>query len=439
MKTIHKLLAAFAILLSATSCVGDYEMPDLPAPSYDGPEANITIAEYRNRFGSAPSGTLIEDDLILRAVVTGDDEGGNIYKQLIIEDGTGGISVQVDANNLFNTYHVGQEIYLDLNGLYTSIYGGELQIGYANGDRIPSDTFDEHAHRNGWPHPESVEPKAFTDLSELNNDVQGNVFTLVRLDSVYFLNGGEAQFAPVQGEYGQEYLSDRYGNQLLVRTSGYSNFRTETLPVGYGKVMGILGRYNGTWQLTIRTIDDVYGFDGKPVDGTGGDEEPDQNVLFSETFGTPERGSDGNWPSVSSYIGFDNPASMFEDPTGYLTVRAQGGRGNVWFSANHDNSLLINGIDCGSATQATLTIEVGANVYDAGEEMDLNALKVRCNGVELDVPSRVVSGDRSEGNLPFSLEIPHVAVSNNTTLEFAAEATTNTYGLRLFSVKLETE
>lgn len=82
---------------------------------------------------------------------------------------------------------------------------------------------------------------------------------------------------------------------------------------------------------------------------------------------------------------------------------------------------------------------MGANVYDAGEEMDLNALKVRCNGVELDVPSRVVSGDRSEGNLPFSLEIPHVAVSNNTTLEFAAEATTNTYGLRLFSVKLETE
>ena len=174
MKTIHKLLATLAILLSATSCVGDYEMPDLPAPTYDGPEANITIAQYRERFGSAASGTLIEDDLILRATVTGDDEGGNIYKQLIIEDGTGGISVQIDANNLYNIYHVGQEIYLDLKGLYTSVYGGELQIGYADGDRIPSDTFDEHAHRNGWPLPDNVKPKEVFDISTLNDDVNGN-------------------------------------------------------------------------------------------------------------------------------------------------------------------------------------------------------------------------------------------------------------------------
>lgn len=356
MKTIHKLLAAFAILLSATSCVGDYEMPDLPAPSYDGPEANITIAEYRNRFGSAPSGTLIEDDLILRAVVTGDDEGGNIYKQLIIEDGTGGISVQVDANNLFNTYHVGQEIYLDLNGLYTSIYGGELQIGYANGDRIPSDTFDEHAHRNGWPHPESVEPKAFTDLSELNNDVQGNVFTLVRLDSVYFLNGGEAQFAPVQGEYGQEYLSDRYGNQLLVRTSGYSNFRTETLPVGYGKVMGILGRYNGTWQLTIRTIDDVYGFDGKPVDGTGGDTPSDDlTTIFSETF----ESSQGDFTIEGKHLGTGISYVWTHDSDyGYMKASAFAGS-----SVESESWLISPVVDLTGATNCQLSFTHVGNFF----------------------------------------------------------------------------
>lgn len=356
MKTIHKLLAAFAILLSATSCVGDYEMPDLPAPSYDGPEANITIAEYRNRFGSTPSGTLIEDDLILRAVVTGDDEGGNIYKQLIIEDGTGGISVQVDANNLFNTYHVGQEIYLDLNGLYTSIYGGELQIGYANGDRIPSDTFDEHAHRNGWPHPESVKPKAFTDLSELNNDVQGNVFTLVRLDSVYFLNGGEAQFAPVQGEYGQEYLSDRYGNQLLVRTSGYSNFRTETLPVGYGKVMGILGRYNGTWQLTIRTIDDVYGFDGKPVDGTGGDTPSDDlTTIFSETF----ESSQGDFTIEDKHLGTGISYVWTHDSDyGYMKASAFAGS-----SVESESWLISPVVDLTGATNCQLSFTHVGNFF----------------------------------------------------------------------------
>lgn len=356
MKTIHKLLATLAILLSATSCVGDYEMPDLPAPTYDGPEANITIAQYRERFGSAASGTLIEDDLILRATVTGDDEGGNIYKQLIIEDGTGGISVQIDANNLFNTYHVGQEIYLDLNGLYTSIYGGELQIGYANGDRIPSDTFDEHAHRNGWPHPESVEPKAFTDLSELNNDVQGNVFTLVRLDSVYFLNGGEAQFAPVQGEYGQEYLSDRYGNQLLVRTSGYSNFRTETLPVGYGKVMGILGRYNGTWQLTIRTIDDVYGFDGKPVDGTGGDTPSDDlTTIFSETF----ESSQGDFTIEDKHLGTGISYVWTHDSEyGYMKASAFAGS-----SVESESWLISPVVDLTGATNCQLSFTHVGNFF----------------------------------------------------------------------------
>ena len=356
MKTIHKLLATLAILLSATSCVGDYEMPDLPAPTYDGPEANITIAQYRERFGSAASGTLIEDDLILRATVTGDDEGGNIYKQLIIEDGTGGISVQIDANNLFNTYHVGQEIYLDLNGLYTSIYGGELQIGYANGDRIPSDTFDEHAHRNGWPHPESVEPKAFTDLSELNNDVQGNVFTLVRLDSVYFLNGGEAQFAPVQGEYGQEYLSDRYGNQLLVRTSGYSNFRTETLPVGYGKVMGILGRYNGTWQLTIRTIDDVYGFDGKPVDGTGGDTPSDDlTTIFSETF----ESSQGDFTIEDKHLGTGISYVWTHDSDyGYMKASAFAGS-----SVESESWLISPVVDLTGATNCQLSFTHVGNFF----------------------------------------------------------------------------
>ncbi len=436
MKTIHKLLAALAILLAFTSCVGDYEMPELPAPTYDGPEANITVAQYRERFASTASGTAIEDDLVMRAVVSGDDEGGNIYKQLIIEDGTGGLSVQIDANNLYTTYHVGQEIYLDLKGLCVSVYGNELQIGYTNGDRIPSEVFDEHAHRNGWPHPESVQPKEFSDLSLINNNVNGNVFTLVRLNDVHFVNGGKNQFAPVQGQYGEEYLKDKQGNTLLVRTSGYSNFRAETLPYGTGTVMGILGRFNGTWQLTIRSIDDVYGFDGKDPETGGGDVQPDENVLFSETFGVPEQ-SGGNWPYLKDYTGFDNPASMFEDLSGKLSVRAYGGRGNVWFPAKADNTLRINGIDCGTATQAKLTIEVAANVYSSGQSTDLNTLQVSCNGVKLSVPSRVVSGDNKEGNIPFTLEVPNVAVSNSTTLEFTSSADTNTYGLRLYSVKLE--
>ena len=59
-----------------------------------------------------------------------------------------------------------------------------------------------------------------------------------------------------------------------------------------------------------------------------------------------------------------------------------------------------------------------------------------CNGKELALPSKVVTGDKKEGNKPFKLVVENVAVSADTRLEFSGVAATNTYGLRLFNVKL---
>ena len=141
---------------------------------------------------------------------------------------------------------------------------------------------------------------------------------------------------------------------------------------------------------------------------------------------------------VGDYAGFDNPKEMFEDATGKLSVRTTGTdkKTNVWFSTNVEHSLKIKNIDMKGATTATLEYEVGANVYDPGASQDLATLKVRCNGVDLAVPSKVVSKENNEANLPFKLVIENVAVSDKTTLEFYCTSTDNTCGLRLFSVKL---
>ena len=103
------------------------------------------------------------------------------------------------------------------------------------------------------------------------------------------------------------------------------------------------------------------------------------------------RKKNGNqWPLVKDYTGFDNPKEMFEDATGKLSVRTIGTdkRTNVWFSTNVEHSLKIKNIDMKGATTATLEYEVGANVYDPGASQDLATLKVRCNGVDLAVPSK---------------------------------------------------
>lgn len=171
--------------------------------------------------------------------------------------------------------------------------------------------------------------------------------------------------------------------------------------------------------------------------GEGGGTEPgEEKVLFQETFGKPEKNGK-YWPYLTDYTGFDNPATMFENvSTEKASVRANEGLGNVWFPAGKEVAIAIKGINVQGATTATLECEVGANVYKAGESQDLNTLKVVCNQKELVFPSKIVSGDNKEGNKPFKLVIENVSISEDTRLEFSASAATNTYGLRLFSVKL---
>lgn len=67
---------------------------------------------------------------------------------------------------------------------------------------------------------------------------------------------------------------------------------------------------------------------------------------------------------------------------------------------------------------------------------DLKTLRVKCNGQELSIPSKEVTGDAQQGNTPFKMTIENVTISDNTTLEFYCTTSENTYGLRLYSVKL---
>ena len=205
-----------------------------------------------------------------------------------------------------------------------------------------------------------------------------------------------------------------------------------TLSVNNGKPVVTVG------NATIEDWVEVAGGDfDVNFDGEGGGTQPgEEKVLFQETFGKPEKNGK-YWPYLTDYTGFDNPATMFENvSTEKASVRANEGLGNVWFPAGKEVAIAIKGINVQGATTATLECEVGANVYKAGESQDLNTLKVVCNQKELVFPSKIVSGDNKEGNKPFKLVIENVSISEDARLEFSGSAATNTYGLRLFSVKL---
>lgn len=440
MKLLRNISLPLIASLALFACERDYDAPLLTEPEYTGPAANITISELRTQNAAATENTpiIITKDQVLKAVITGNDESGNIFKKIYLQDETGAIEMGVDQNSVYNYYPVGQTVYVDLNGLSISVYGDEQQLGHPEGYlfRTPWEDFEKHVSKDGWANPENAKPVVIDDISTINAAPDNYKFKLVQFTGVTFQNGGKGIFAPEDG-YGEENITDSHGNTIMIRTSNYASFAGNKLPEGKGNVTGILGRFRGTWQLTLRTANDVSDFTGSNEEGgnEGGETPSGETVLFQESFGTPEK-SGNYWPKIAEYTGFDNPG-FFEDESGKADVRIGSAYpANVWFPKGSDINLKVKGINGQGATKATLKYQAGCNVYKSGETQDLNTLKIKCNGTELPLSSKVVSGENQEGNKPFEFEIKDINISNNTTLEFYTTAADNTYGLRLFSVKL---
>ena len=440
MKLLRNISLPLIASLALFACERDYDAPLLTEPEYTGPAANITISELRTQNTAATQDVpiIITQDQVLKAVITGNDESGNIFKKIYLQDETGAIEMEVDQSSVYNYYPVGQTVYVDLNGLSISVYGDEQQLGHPEGYlyRTPWEDFEKHVSKDGWANPENAKPVVIDDISTINAAPDHYKFKLVQFTGVTFQNGGKGIFAPEDG-YGEENITDSHGNTIMIRTSNYASFAGNKLPEGKGNVTGILGRFRGTWQLTLRTANDVSDFTGSNEEGgnEGGETPSGETVLFQESFGTPEK-SGNYWPKIAEYTGFDNPG-FFEDESGKADVRIGSAYpANVWFPKGSDINLKVKGINGQGATKATLKYQVGCNVYNSGETQDLNTLKIKCNGTELPLSSKVVSGENQEGNKPFEFEIKDINISNNTTLEFYTTAADNTYGLRLFSVKL---
>lgn len=433
MKSI-KFLALAA--LGMASCVKSPETPPLGAPAYDG-QANITIAELRSRYAStteaAPSA--IEFDYVLKARVVGNDESGNIYKQLYIEDETGGINVGIDRNSMYTTHRVGQELFLDLHGLAVVSYGGELQIGYVgtSANRIAWEVYTPHVHFNGAPLEANAKP-LLTTISALKAD---QVNTLIRLDKVHFEEGGKATFDTGSPSLNRTLL-DASGAKIEVRTSSYASFAKKNLPLGTGSVIGILGRYRGTWQLTLRTERDLIAFDGIDPSNPGtvtppGPDPGTSTTFFTETFGATKGTSP--WPKIAAYTGYDMKAPVvYSDQYATADVRSTNSLDNhAWFPATKDSELAIAGIDTNGKTGLKLSFDVAVNVYQNNGTMDLAKIVVKANGATLSIPSQVISD-----NTYHTVTLEGIPDAATLTLSIMGKAADNTLGFRVDNIKVAT-
>lgn len=295
MKKIKFIALAF-LALTLGSCMGDsYADPDLtekvPAAPYGNNslrEKNvISIADLKTQFATVIANSsykLIEKDMMIKAVVTGNDVSGNIYNQVSVQDASGAIIIAINGSGLSGYLPVGQEILVNLKGLYIGSYKKLPQIGGVNTKisdgslsmgKIERAVWNQHFKilNPGEADASTVEPEEF-DKTKLNNltkeekaafaaYMEANVCKLMTLKKVKFASAnGTNVWAPKDTNTSLELIDAETGKRisssnLVVRNSGYSKFANEVVPQGVFDITGIFTRFGDTWQIVLRNTDDL--------------------------------------------------------------------------------------------------------------------------------------------------------------------------------------
>ena len=114
-KNIYYLMFANLLMLFVTaSCMNSFDDPNLDVPPYGNNsigEPTLTIAALKNQYNTVVAANglqQVNSNQIIEAVVIGNDESGNIYKQLIVADETGAIVVGINNTGLYAYCQIGR-------------------------------------------------------------------------------------------------------------------------------------------------------------------------------------------------------------------------------------------------------------------------------------------------------------------------------------------
>ncbi len=274
MKTRYMFLAIAITSMGLAACMDkDWEAPQFDEPLYgnnsimkEEGDKVITIGELKEKYSSLINASTdgvkeITDDWQLQVVVNGNDEGGNLYKQISVQDPTGAIIVGINGSNLYPYMPVGQQLLINLKGLHIGGYRKQAQIGALyNGSigRMDTDVWEQHVRllKEG-----EIEAKVDTVDFDENADKFILSGRIVKLSGVTISGEGTQVLAP---EDGSVTLSSNCANRLIngksslvLRTSSYSKFANRAIPKGKADVYGVCTRYNNTWQILMRTESDL--------------------------------------------------------------------------------------------------------------------------------------------------------------------------------------
>lgn len=313
MKTIKYLklaLLALVAVFTTTSCMDDdWKDPNSETSPYGNnsiQETNVmSIAELKNTYGPKQKDEIndtvrIADGTQIKGIVTGNDIEGNIYSQISIQDDSDkpGIIISVAQGGLSGQLQIGQEVLINVGGLYYGTYRSQPQLGVAYHDSSKDQNYPSRISRADWqnrfkvigkPDASKIKVQVFStnpDASKgelnvadlLDADVAYKYAgCLVTLKGVEFAMGdGKTTLAPEdEGKtlgYGvTRYFKgyDKTNKQIGIRTSCYAEFAANLVPQGVVDVTGVLScykssaKYNHTVQLALRRFSDIKASESK--------------------------------------------------------------------------------------------------------------------------------------------------------------------------------
>jgi hypothetical protein len=300
MKKFKYIIGLLSIVsIAFVSCEKEFDGPTIT----EIPTGNvITIAELRAMH--APGSTIeITNELSIQGVIVADESTGNLYKESYIEDATGGINLRfISSTGLY----IGDSVRVYLKGSKLLRYNQMMQVDSLH----PDNNITKIATlKNRTPQIVSI-----NDILNNLEDYQGE---LIQIDTVYFIEGGQGKmYADAENlESVSRFLQDINGNQIDVRTSGYANFASDTIPAGAGTFIGIMAQYNNGAQLLVRNPNELKMDGGIPILKNFDDNSltsggwSQQNVVGNVNWTVDSQGSNGSpYGVIKNYIAPSNYA-----------------------------------------------------------------------------------------------------------------------------------
>ena len=231
---------------------------------------NTTITQLKALHTSQFN--VINGDVIIEGVITADDKSGNFYKEIEIQDATGGLGIKINIVDINQTYPVGTKVGIRCKGLTLGDDSGVTKLGgstYVSGTNTLLGGLDASQLSAAFVNTGTGTPIAKTvSIASLNDNYLSN---LVVLNNVQFVSGdvGQPYSDPVNHTTVNRIIEDCDGNTITLRTSGYADFAASNTPGGNGTLTGIYETFGTTKQLYIRSTPDAIMNDAR-CNGTGG-------------------------------------------------------------------------------------------------------------------------------------------------------------------------